>query len=223
MVDAAAVADAQQLGALLLDHLGAHPGARLARRLVVAGPEGAEPLPAAVDPVASPARGWRRRSPRRPAGSASMSRSPAPVVAPSTVASCRASSRGSGPRTSRVRASHGRVEPCSSRVPTVTTRAMTTSWARSGVSSGRVSAAARVTTPRMPAQEPTMPPRSRSRRSASLSAPARQREVGERDHPDRPQHQADDEHGQAHGEGAAGRELVVVDDVVEQARRSAGR
>ena len=68
------------------------------------------------------------------------------------------------------RASAGRVEPCSSSVPTVTTSAMTTSSARSGVSSGRVSAAARVTTPRMPAQEPTTPPRSRSARSTVASA-----------------------------------------------------
>ena len=67
-----------------------------------------------------------------------MSRSPAPVVAPSTVASCRASSRGSGPRTSRARASTGSVVPWRRRVPTVTTRAITTSSARRRVSSGRV-------------------------------------------------------------------------------------
>ena len=72
-----------------------------------------------------------------------------------TVAATRASSRGSGPRTSSERANAGSVKPCSRRVPTVTIRAMRTRTGRRGVSSGKVRAAARVTTPRIPAQELT--------------------------------------------------------------------
>ena len=52
MVDGALVADAEQLGPLLPDHRGAQPGLGLARGLVVSGTQGAEALPAAVDPGA---------------------------------------------------------------------------------------------------------------------------------------------------------------------------
>jgi hypothetical protein len=85
----------------------------------------------------------------------SIARRPAPTAEATTVAATSASSRGSGPRTSSARARAGSVNPCSSRVPTVTISAMSTRTGRSGVSSGKVRAAARVTTPRIPAQEPT--------------------------------------------------------------------
>lgn len=71
-----------------------------------------------------------------------------------------ASSRGSGPRRPTLRASHGSVRPWSRRVPTVTTRAASTSTSRSGTDGGNDRAAASVTTPRMPAHPTTIAPES---------------------------------------------------------------
>ena len=69
-----------------------------------------------------------------------------------TVAACNASERASGPRSPSARTRKGKVRPCSSKVPAVTTIAAKISVSRCGTSAGINSAAARVTTPRIPAQ-----------------------------------------------------------------------
>jgi len=70
----------------------------------------------------------------------------------STVAACKASERASGPRSPSARTRTGSVSPCSNKVPAVTTIAAKINVSRNGTPSGIRKAAARVTTPRRPAQ-----------------------------------------------------------------------
>ena len=63
-----------------------------------------------------------------------------------------ASSAGSGPGTRSRLASHGSDMPWMNSVPATTVNAISSSTSRCGVSSGMTNAAARVTTPRIPAQ-----------------------------------------------------------------------
>ena len=81
--------------------------------------------------------------------------SAARVMSCRTAASCSASSAGSGRGRRSFRISGGSVIPCTASVPATTTNAASTSTARCGVSAGSTNAAARVTTPRMPAQAMT--------------------------------------------------------------------
>ena len=157
LVDGARVADPQQLRALGLEHDQAHPAVGLARRLGrLAGPW---PSRSQTMLVRLSARDRERSTISRSASSRSSSAvSPAATDDCRMVASCRASSRGSGPRTPRRlgqprqgqslqragshRDGHGQPAPGS---------------LRCGVSAGSVNAAASVTTPRIPAHEMIAP------------------------------------------------------------------
>ena len=178
-----------------------------------------DPLPQAVDDLV------RACSSSECSSSA---RSPALVTCCISPASCSASSARLGPRSRSRRTSQGSEVPCSSRVPPTTTSAASTSTSRYGVSlrdqehRGQRHHAAHAG----PGDHRRVAATAGTGRPRGPGADSAARQVGRREHPDRPEHH---DRGQDRQAGPDQLPVVeaespgVLDDHAGPAGRSAGR